>query len=220
MSRPTRPLARALSVAGGIAATLSCAVLVTPAAALQPTELSRGHVDVLGVELTDGAFHVHVHDEVNGVEYEPSDVVLRVSPAAAHTVPSGTCHAFLGAPGDTVHRLPEVENPELLWPGLSAHIEDGVLAGDELTVSLTAVSGPGDVSVYANSLCPADTRILDSGDGLDGEDAATLDAHDHLHANWAFTEPGDYALTFTVTGTLADGTEVPPATAELAVSVG
>ncbi|RMI41324.1 choice-of-anchor M domain-containing protein [Streptomyces triticirhizae] len=209
---------RSLTVVGGLAAALSCASLATASAAA-PTVLSTGHVDVVGVELTDGAFQVHVHDEASGVEYDPADVVLQALPGSAYTVPGGGCHDFLGAPGDTVYRLPQTQNPELLWAGLSAHIDDGVLAGDAFTLSLESVTGPGDVSVYQDGLCAADARFFDSGDGIDGADVAELDAHSHVHANWAFTEPGSYTVSFTVSGTLADGSAVPAVTEDFTFSV-
>lgn len=214
---------RSFTIAGGVAAGLSLAALsasASVAASAQATELSRGHVDVVGVEVVGDAFDVHVHDEDSGTEYAPEDVVLRALPGSAYTVPSGSCYAFLGAAGDTVHRLPQVQDQDLLWPGISSHVEDGVLADDALTVELTGASGPGDFSVYASGLCPADSRLFDSGDGIGADDAVTLAAHDHQHANWAFTEPGAYTLTFTVSGTLADGTELAPVSADLAFTVG
>ncbi|WP_147472603.1 choice-of-anchor M domain-containing protein [Streptomyces triticirhizae] len=209
---------RSLTIAGGIAAALSCASLATASAAA-PTVISTGHVDVVGVELEDGAFHVHVHDEENGVEYEPADVVLAALPGSAYTVPSDTCYSFLGEAGDTVYRLPQTQNPDLLWAGFSAHIDAGVLQNDTFTLSLESVTGPGDVSVYQDGLCAADSRFFDSGDGIDGADATELDAHSHVHANWAFTEPGSYTVSFTVSGTLADGTAVPSVTEDYTFSV-
>jgi surface-anchored protein len=206
-----------MAVAGGIAAALSCALMSTPAHAA--TTLSRGHVDVLAVELEGNAFHVHVHDETNGVEYEPADVVLGVLPGAAYTVPSGSCYSFLGSAGSTVYRLPQNENTNLLWPGIASEIADGQLLNDSLTVAMTAVSGPGNVSVYNNSVCPSNTRIFDSGNGIGSADSTTLDAHEHLHANWAFTRPGSYTVTFRVSGTLANGTSIPPVTEQLTFSV-
>jgi surface-anchored protein len=46
---------------------------------------------------------------------------------------------------------------------------------------------------------------MNTRDGLDTSDRATLLAGSHGHANWAFTAPGDYDLTFTASGTLAGG---------------
>ncbi|MDT0269034.1 choice-of-anchor M domain-containing protein [Streptomyces sp. DSM 44915] len=132
-----RVLRSSLTVVGGTAAALACASLATAAAAA-PTVLSTGHVDVVGVELADGAFQVHVHDDDSGLAYDPADVVLEALPGAAYTVPNDPCYAFLGAAGDTVHRLPQSQNPDLLWAGLSAHIDAGVLAGDAFTVTWRA----------------------------------------------------------------------------------
>ncbi|MDT0269035.1 choice-of-anchor M domain-containing protein [Streptomyces sp. DSM 44915] len=81
------------------------------------------------------------------------------------------------------------------------------------------MTGPGDFSVYQDGLCAADARFFDSGDGIDAADATELDAHSHVHANWAFTEPGTYTVAFTVSGTLVDGTAVPPVTEDFTFTV-
>ncbi|WP_165984959.1 choice-of-anchor M domain-containing protein [Streptomyces sp. YIM 98790] len=212
-----RVLPRFLTVAGGVAAALSCAALTNAYAA---TPLSQGHVDVIAVEVSGGAFDVHVHDETNEVEYDPADVTLVALPGSAYTVPSSSCYGFLGTGGSTVYRLPQIENTNLLWPGIAAEIEDGVLQNDALTIELTSVSGPGNVSIYTNSFCPAFTRLVDSGNGISTADRFTLDSHEHLHANWAFTKAGAYTVGFTVRGTLANGTPLAPVTEEFTFSVG
>ncbi|HCT77458.1 MAG TPA: hypothetical protein DGT23_12865 [Micromonosporaceae bacterium] len=189
---------RALLVAGSLCmATLFAA---TPAQAATPVVLSQGHVDVIGVAYEDGQLHVHVHDETvePGVEREPCDVIFEVKSAARTTVPDDPAYAFLGNAGDSVWILPEVEDPNLLFAGLGTEeITAGQLAGDTINVKLSAVYGPGDVSVFTTNEFGAPAIIFDSGNGL--PDALALAAGSHQHANWAFENAGWYRLVFRVT---------------------
>ncbi|WP_406425306.1 choice-of-anchor M domain-containing protein [Streptomyces sp. NBC_00873] len=215
-----RAFTRTLTVAGSIAAAIAVGGLSTAYAA--GTTLSKGHVDVLDVEYAAGALELHVHDEsvTPDVEYAPADVVLQALPTAAYTVPTGTCYSHLGTAGSTVYRLPQVENANLLWPGISGeHLSTGVFQSDKVQVKLTSVSGPGKLTVYKNGLCPKSNRSYDSGDATltNTRDVA---AGEHDHANWVFTKAGSYTATFQVSGTLTNGTPVGPTSATYAFQVG
>ncbi|HET6707788.1 choice-of-anchor M domain-containing protein [Amycolatopsis sp.] len=197
-------------------ATVGAALLtgVAPAQAAPAVVLDHGHVDAVDVEYEDGALELIVHDESvePGVEYEPSQVVLKALPGARTTVPADPSYRFLGAAGAPVSILPETQNPDLLWPGLSAEeLATGVFRSDSVALRLTGVSGPGKVSVFTTDSFGAATVLLNSGDGL--PDALSLAAGSHQHANWGFTKPGVYKLTFRASARLADGTPVssPPA---------
>ncbi|MCJ1680405.1 choice-of-anchor M domain-containing protein [Streptomyces sp. APSN-46.1] len=215
-----RTFKRVLTVTGVAAASLSMAGL---ASAVTPVTLSKGHVDVLDVEYASGVLDLHVHDEsvTPDVEYSPADVVLQALPASAYTVPSGSCYSFLGTAGSTVYRLPEVQNSNLLWPGISGeHLATGVFQNDRVQAQLVAVSGPGKFSVYKNGLCPGSTKSFDSGDGISAADSKNVAAGEHSHANWAFSATGTYTLTFKVTGTLTNGTVVNSANVNYTFKVG
>lgn len=156
--------------------------------------LSQGHVDVLDIGYEDGELAVHVHDETvePGVEREPSDVLFKVKPEAAVTVPDDPAYSFLGDPGDTVWILPEVENPALLFAGLATEeVEPGALVGDSVRVRLIGVSGPGDFTLFTTDEFGAPDILSDA--------TFTLGAGVHQHANWAFETAGWYWLTFRVT---------------------
>ncbi|MFB7513681.1 choice-of-anchor M domain-containing protein [Streptomyces sp. NPDC056144] len=215
-----RTFTRFLAVSGTAAAALAVGGLTVAHAA--GTTLSTGHVDVLDVEYDGTGLALHVHDEsvTPGVEYAPADVVLRALPASAYTVPTGTCYSHLGAAGTTVHRLPQVENTGLLWPGISGeHLATGVFQGDKVLVKLVSVSGPGKLTVYKNGLCPKNNRSFDSGDAtITNTRAVTAGEHDH--ANWVFTKAGSYTATFSVSGTLANGTPVAAASATYTFQIG
>ncbi len=184
----TATIASTVAVAGALPANASTA---------STTVLSQGHVDVLDIAYEDGELAVHVHDEVTG-ELDPCSVVLKVKPEARTTVPADPAYAFLGAAGDPVWVLPQVEDPNLLFAGLATEeIAAGQLAGDSVTIKLTSVYGPGDVSVFTTDEFGAPSIIFDEGDGL--PDTHNLAAGVHQHANWAFEAAGWYWLTFKVT---------------------
>jgi surface-anchored protein len=159
-----------------------------PAAATPVVVLSQGHVDAVDVHYEEGELELHVHDETvdPSVERDPADVVFRVLPGAETTVPDDPAYAFLGQAGAPVWVLPEAQNPDLLWPGLSTEeIEPGVFTTDAF----------GTPTVLANS-----------GDGT--PDQLTLTTGGHQHVNWGFTSTGTYKVVVQACGTLADGTRV------------
>lgn len=197
----------AVLLPGLVAAAIAASAL--PVAATPGVVLSQGHVDVVDVHYEDGALELHVHDETvdPSVERDPSEVLLRVLPAAETTVPDDPAYSFLGQPGAPVWILPEIENPDLIWPGLATEeIEPGVFAGDTVTLTVRRVRGPGALSVFASDPFGAPTVLANSGDG--SPDALSLATGGHQHASWAFTRTGLYRVTFQAAATLADGTRV------------
>lgn len=197
----------ALLLPGLVAAALAAGTLT--AAATPVVVLSQGHVDAVDVEYEDGALELHVHDETvdPSVERDPADVVLRALPGAETTVPDDPAYGFLGSPGAPVWILPETQNPDLLWPGLSTEeIEAGVFVGDTVTLTLRRLRGPGALSVFTTDAFGAPTVLANSGDGT--PDQLTLTTGGHQHVNWGFTSTGTYKAVFQACGTLADGTRV------------
>jgi anchored repeat ABC transporter substrate-binding protein len=83
----------------------------------------------------------------------------------------------------------------LLWLGLEAPIEEGILDDDLVTLSLADVVGPGDFALYVTHTLGDPEVYMDTGDGIGTEDAIRLRAGAHTHLNWAFAEPGSYELT-------------------------
>lgn len=195
MRKPTRVVLPAVAV-------LAFTGLAVPAQAAPRVVLDQGHVDVIGVAFEDGAFDLHVHDEEHAAEYAPSEVQLVAKPGAEIAVPSDAAYGFLGTPGGRVWVLPQVQDPELLWPGIGAEeVAAGVFTGDALKVDVVGVTGPGDVSVFTTDAFGTPSVLVDSGNGL--PDRITTTAGGHLHANWAFEAPGKYQVKVKVTGTLA-----------------
>lgn len=189
---------------------LAAALLGTslPAQAAEKVVLSAGHVDIADVAYEDGALEIGVHDETvePDVEREVDDVVFLVKKAAKTAVPDNPAYGFLGAAGKPVWILPEIQNDELLWPGLATEeIETGVFAGDKVTLQVEKVVGAGRVAVFTEDAVGNPNVLVDSGDGL--PDAITLTASNHQHASWAFQKAGVYCVTIRATATLADSGE-------------
>lgn len=199
MLRPFRHLLVSLAVA---ASALTATAVPVSAATTTAVYLSQGHADV-GVAYEDGAFDLHVHDGVNDVEYEPSEVRLVANSGARTVVPDDPAYAFLGDPGDQVWVLPEVENPDVLWLGIGTEeIEPGVFAGDTVQLEIVRVYGPAGFSVFTTDPVGAPTVLADSQNGL--PDRIPLTTGSHAHVNWAFEAAGTYAVVVRTTGTLAD----------------
>lgn len=180
-----------------------------PAAATPVVVIEQGHIDAVDVHYEDGGLELHIHDETADppVERDPADVVLRVRPGARTSVPDDPAYRFLGAAGAPVWILPQTQDPELLWPGLSTEeLESGVFAGDTVTLTLRRVRGPGALSLFTTDAVGAPTVLANSGDGT--PDRLALATGGHRHANWGFTRAGVYLVTFQATATLADGTRV------------
>ncbi|WP_432941250.1 choice-of-anchor M domain-containing protein [Kribbella sp. CA-253562] len=195
MRKPSRVVLPVLAV-------LASAGLAVPAQAAPRVVLDQGHVDVVGIAYEDGALDLHVHDDTSGTEYSPSQVQLVAKPGAEIAVPADPAYRFLGAAGGRAWVLPQVQDPELLWPGIGAEeVAAGVFTGDALKVDVVGVSGPGDVSIFTTDAFGAPTVLVDSGNGL--PDRVSTTAGGHLHANWAFEAPGTYQIKVRVTGTLA-----------------
>ena len=143
-----------------------------------------------------------------------ADSAFYVPPAARVTPPAGASFAFLGAgSGGTAYILPQVRNPELPFVGISTsgsfpgtltayQPNDTRAVGSKAWIRLdvTAVRGPGKVSIYQTSATGTPTNWVASNDGLTSKDAVYLVSGDSQQFSWAFTQPGVYQLDVTATG--------------------
>ncbi|WP_229072013.1 choice-of-anchor M domain-containing protein [Actinoplanes sp. DH11] len=180
-----------------------------PAQAAGAVVLSSGHVDIVDLAYEDGALEIGVHDETvePDVEREVDDVVFLVKNAARTTVPDNPAFAFLGTAGKPTWILPEIQNEELLWPGIATEeVEAGIFAGDTVSLAVQKVTGPGRLALFTEDAVGTPNVLVNSADGL--PDTLNLDAGSHQHASWAFSKAGVYLIKIRATGTLTDGTTV------------
>jgi surface-anchored protein len=179
--------------------------------------MSIGHADALEATVSGNALVLQIKDDSNvptpGVVFrDPTETILHAKPGASPAgsqlnVPASPTFSFLGDPGDPVWILPEVQNSNLLWPGLSTErINSGVLQGNQVQYHLESVSGPGDFHMY-NSTAFGGVTIRYTTDAAFPQ-TLTAPINTHAHYSWAFSEEGTYTLTFRATATLANGTQI------------
>ncbi|MFI5712715.1 TIGR03773 family transporter-associated surface protein [Kribbella sp. NPDC051620] len=142
-------------------------------------------------------------------EADPANLIFNLEDKASARVelPDLPAFAFLGKPGDPVWIAPESQDPDLIWPGWDTEtITPGTLAGDAVDLTLLSASGPGNVEIFFNydDFTGTAQRLFSAADPT----LRTLHqpVGRHVHANWSFTAPGTYHLTFQATATATAGT--------------
>lgn len=176
--------------------TAAAAVLLTQpvAHAEAPVVIAVGHVD-LGPRLDDGRWTLQLRDDTGEapVWREPSDVVLQVADAATTTVPDDPAYSFLGTPGDQVWVLPQVQNPDVVWPGWNTQDPSiAAVVGREVDWRLHGVEGPGRFELFLTGNFGTPQTIFSSERPYPQETG--VEAGTHVHGNWVFTAPGAYSL--------------------------
>ncbi|MBB5788817.1 choice-of-anchor M domain-containing protein [Jiangella mangrovi] len=162
------------------------------------TVLTDTHVDVLSVGVAAGQLTLHSKADLEraGTRFYPDDVIVNVEDAARTTVPDDPAYAFLGAAGAEAWIAPETRREGVVWPGLDTEgLAAGAVDGDAVEIALTSATGPGRVEVWTES--GSGPERLFSGDAGLGN-VLEFPAGAHRHANWGFTAPGRYLLTFEV----------------------
>jgi surface-anchored protein len=195
--KPQRHLRSAVS---GLALVVAAAL---PATALTP--IASGHTDIaFGYYPSLNQWDLHIHDEENDSEYEPDDALIVIGLDALTTVPAGPQWGFLGSPGSATWILTSTEVSTLPYLGLSTEdISPGTFTGDTLSFRLKAISGPGHFALFDLDSFGDPIVLMNSGDGITLADTAILPIGSHLHYHWAFSEAGDYTLTFEAFGNSA-----------------
>ncbi|MCC5953892.1 MAG: anchored repeat ABC transporter, substrate-binding protein [Acidimicrobiia bacterium] len=82
---------------------------------------------------------------------------------------------------------------DVLWLGLAVRGGD-VPRSSQIHLHGVSAEGPGDIAVYLTDAFGQPDVLIDTRDGLDADDVATLPPGAHTHVNWAFTAPGVYEL--------------------------
>jgi len=210
--------------------TLFTALLLPLAAARGLDDLDEAHVDLgLNYNATLNQWQLTVRDEDNTKEYAADRVILRGAISARVTLPNDARYAFLGAPGAPSYILPQTQEPELLYLGFSTEnktsviddwtadgvspsqlvkgLNSGTFLSNQITLSLQAVSGPGNFALYRTSPGGDPVVTFDSGNGIDANDRTLFNPNVHAHFNWAFSAPGTYAVTLQASGLLAGNSQ-------------
>lgn len=171
--------------------------------------LNTGHVDI-GPKYIDGDWTLMVHDD----SADPSvwrhldRSVFQISDHAVLPVPDDPAYAFIGEPGKSVHVLPQVQNPDVVWVGWNTQDPEVMETIDGgVTLALSGVDGPGDLFVYLQAGNFGDADVLWDSTKPDKQDL-WVDVNTHTHANWVFTEPGVYLVQVEVAADLVDGSTV------------
>lgn len=177
--------------------------------------LDAGHVD-MGPRMVDGTWRFLVHDDLakddpaaTSVWREPDRTVLHVVDAARLEAPDDPAYRFVGAePGAPVWVVPQTQEPEVVWLGWNTQDPEVMASVDRgVTLSLTDVQGPGQVSVYLQSGSFGEPQVLWSST-VDEPQPVWVDVNTHTHASWVFTQPGVYLLRLTAEADLLDGSTV------------
>jgi len=208
------------------AALLAAALSLTPASA--QAIWNSGHGDLgIGYDGTALDPHVHLHTGavVDGTplvaddEYAPGGARPVIAFSKGQARATGAQWNFLGVnANDTVWTFPAIEDLTLPYIGFGA---EDLLAADwtqPFTITLTGLAGSGALamgqfSAYTTDIFGFPTGNIQTFDGISASDVVNLDAGDHLHFNFAFTQPGIYEATFLIEGVHAvDGAKSASAT--------
>ncbi len=185
---------------------LGLAALLTTGLTIQAQTIvgSGGeHVDVgVAYDETANEWELHVHDETNDQEYFPAtDARLFIGYGANTTVPVGAQWSFLGSAGSETWILPSTPTAGLMLLGFGAEeIDPGIFVGDQFSLALKGVSGPGTFAVFDLDSFNNPLVLMNSADSFSGADVHILPALAHQDLNWAFSAPGDYTITFEASG--------------------
>ena len=178
-----------------------------PASSLlsDPVEIARGHLDVRLTQASgEGGltYGLAVKDDSltnarTSVLRTVGSTTLTVAPNARFVRPaslSDPSYDVLGPVGIATYVLPETQNSDIVWPGLSTEgIDYAALPdGADLTLHLAQVPEGARVAFFQGGTFGAGAKVhFDStkGDGVVHTTEAT-----HMHGNWVFSAPGTYRI--------------------------
>ncbi|MFC8924201.1 TIGR03773 family transporter-associated surface protein, partial [Cellulosimicrobium sp. NPDC057127] len=185
-----------------------------------PGGVTDGHFD-FGSRVEDGGLVATVKDDRKQPAswVDPGSLTFRLDETAQDEVPAGSSFAFLGEAGSTIWSIGQVQESGVPWLGWNTQHPTLVeAASGPVTYRLDAVDGPGELGVYATgNFGGVGQKFFGTMAGFGKSTEVTL--NQHVHANWAFTEPGVYKVTFTLSVPLTSGGTASD-TATLTFSVG
>lgn len=186
-------------------------------------ELVNVHEDIgVNYDSTQNALVMTIRDEALKREYRTDHAFHRVPVGAKLTIPNLPAFSFLGPVGSSTWILPQTQNTSLLYLGISAEnktlqsgwqaigvassqhlkgVGTGIFVGNKVTLTLTALRGPGHFALYNTNASGVPTVFINSRDGLTAADKLDVTANVHAHYNFAFSAKGFYQLTLQARGT-------------------
>lgn len=189
------------------------------------TKISHGHLDIQAT-LKDRQLSVGLRDDSGIIDADstvrPLDsVVWTVSENARRVRTERMADEklnFMGPVGTAFYGLPQTQQSGLPWPGYNTQdIDYSQLRGPvRLHVVPKVMPEGARFGMFTESLNGADVLL----DSTTGKTTIDIDYATHAHANWVFSEPGQYMFDVHYSATLADGTEVSSPVQQLAVAVG
>lgn len=188
-------------------------------------KISHGHLDILAT-LKDRQLSVGLRDDSGIIDADstvrPLDsVVWTVSENARRVRTERMADEklnFMGPVGTAFYGLPQTQQSGLPWPGYNTQdIDYSQLRGPvRLHVVPKVMPEGARFGMFTESLNGADVLL----DSTTGKTTIDIDYATHAHANWVFSEPGQYMFDVHYSATLTDGTEVSSPVQQLAVAVG
>ncbi|WOO40105.1 choice-of-anchor M domain-containing protein [Rubellicoccus peritrichatus] len=186
-------------------------LLLSPASAQEVH--STGHFDLsINYETDGGGWRAYVLNFDTDERSETDSIIFEVGDAGKQVIPAGEPWNLIGNEGDPVWVFPEVFSADQVYLGIGTRLlERGIFTGGlsnrgRINMRLVSVTGTGVDAGGTLTMWQAGFPPLvhyATGDGIGPEDALNdIPAGAHSHYNWAFSQPGDYAVTFEVSGEL------------------
>ena len=178
-----------------------------PASSLlsDPVEIARGHLDVRLTQASgEGGLTYGLAVKDDSLTNARTSVLRTVGSTTLAVAPnarfvrqaslSDPSYDVLGPVGTATYVLPETQNSDIVWPGLSTEGIDyaALPEGADLTLHLAQAPEGARVAFFQGGTFGAGAKVhFDSskGDGLVHTTEAT-----HMHGNWVFSAPGTYRI--------------------------
>ena len=159
--------------------------------------IERGHVD-LGPKIVESKPEILARDDSGETPlWRPLDsLVFRVTDSGKLQVPSDPSYSFLHArEGESYWVIPQTQNPNVVWLGWNTQDPELIkVMGNGATMTLGNLQGPGQAWLFLqDGAFGAPTVLYDST--ASSQSDIWVEANTHVHANWAFSAPGAYALS-------------------------
>jgi len=168
------------------------------ATATDPVILRNQHVDLRIIDRPgeSNRLGLVIRDGDTGTTYLPDEVILELPTTAQIEIPEG--FEVFGPPNSPLWILPQSQDPDLLYLGVSA---EGIAAGrfdPRFQVDLVRKDGPGDFFLWQFDTVANLVMAMNSRDGVSAADSIRPLTGGHEHFNWGFNASGVHDVVFRV----------------------